>query len=790
MRWILACYLVPLAYGAGWGSHAWTGWDHALQSWGDLRLLPFYYHYFVTEAAALKSLVVVVVMYAPLGILLWARRVSAGGAALLAAMVALAFEFSKLFMAEIHPDPTNLLLAASSVWLLVKALMFGAQHRHRLSRVGARVPHAGDQPALEGLPTLLPPDAGLSGRGLQSQGVSTSSTLLDPRSAWVWVVLLPVIWAAATWPAYSGWVLGIVSTAAAITWWRPAYVLVLIPLAMPVLDFSAWSGRFFFDEFDLLCAACLAVGIARVRPQLLGIKRPTLRTFIFAVFGFSLCLGALKSLIGGWAFDMNSFSHYYSPFNGLRIAKGAVWAWLFLSLYQSLVTARPERARWFHAGLAAGLALTVVVVLWERAAFVALLDFSTAYRVTGPFSVMNKGGAYVECFLATAAAIVAVEMVTCRSRALFWAASVLLAAASYAVFVTYSRNGYAALVSGVAIALISGWRMRALQATSPVRMLIVAVLLGAVGTLVIGGGFARERLATTTQDLETRVAHWHAALDLRDNKLSTQLFGVGLGRFPYTHFWSSLTEPRAAGFALEPGAGNAFLRLGTGATIYIEQIVNPPPGKELQLTMNVRSAIGLPKLSVTLCRKSMLTSDECEQVQIQGIKAPGRWQTQEAKIPPLPAPRNALAALATIKLSIATPASGPAIDVDNVSLRPTGMGNYLTQNGSFEKGMDQWFFVTDLDPPWHIHSLPIALLFDLGWFGLISGMGMVAVALFGGGKALLRRDVAGTASFAGLVAFLVSGSLNTLIDEPRFLWLFLVVGWICARPLRPESPRK
>ena len=70
-----------------------------------------------------------------------------------------------------------------------------------------------------------------------------------------------------------------------------------------------------------------------MRPRLWGAGRPRLQIVAFAAFGVSLCISALMPLTGGWSLDMNSFSHYHSPFNGLRIAKGAMWAWLFLSLY-------------------------------------------------------------------------------------------------------------------------------------------------------------------------------------------------------------------------------------------------------------------------------------------------------------------------------------------------------------------------------------------------------------------------------------------------------------------------
>lgn len=788
LRWLLPVYLVPLVYGSGLGGHAWLGWDRALQSWSELRLLPFYYHYFVSEAEALKSLGRVVVMFSPLAVLMWSRRAHAIGAGLMAAIISLLFEFNKLFMADIHPDPTDVLLAGFSAWLLAKALELATRLGRRASRQDGRMP---GEPVSGYEKDLLSSAGVVRARRADSPDATRSEavharagdewhSMLHARHAWAWAVLVAVLWAAATWPAYSFLVLGVVAAATAASWWRPACVLIVIPMAMPIFDLSAWSGRFFFDEFDLLCSACLAVCIVRVQPRLLRPSRTRLGWLAFAFFGFSLCFSALKTLAGGWAINMNSFSHYYSAYNGLRIVKGALWAWLFMGLYGSLVQSRPARARLFHAGIAAGLALTVVFVLWERAAFVSLLDLSTNYRVTGPFSVMNKGGAYVECFLAAAAAVVAVEMVTCRSRVVFWGASILLLLASYAVLITYSRNGYAALACGVGVALMGGWRWRRRQAMSQVPVLALLCLVGVAGAMVVASGFARARLDNTGADLQTRWSHWNAALGLRDDRLSTDLFGVGLGRFPYTHYWVSRSEPRAASFTLEPGSGNAFLRLGTGTTVYIEQIVNPPAGRELSLTINVRSATSIPSLSVTLCRKSMLTSDECEEAQIKGIRASGVWQTQYASIAPLPAARNLLAMLAPIKLSIATPATGNAVDVDNVSLAIAGTGNYLVSNGSFGKGMDRWFFATDVDPPWHIHSLPVAVLFDQGWAGLAAATAMLVVALAGGVRALRHGQMAGVAALAGLVAFLASGTLNTLIDEPRFLWLLLAMAWLCV----------
>lgn len=766
LLWLLLPYLALVAFASSWFSHAWQGWDHASRSWDELRFLPFYYHYFTTEAAALVSLGSVVVIYAPLAVIAWASMVGAGGAAILAMMAALVFETGKLFLGGIHPDPTNVLLAGASVWLLMKGIAL-LERRLRQAERATTVRPEGDQAPSA---VIAPPAA---------TEWAPARNLSLPDKPWLIVVLIAVAWAGAGWPSYGWLVLGVVAAAAAATWQRPASLLVILPAAMPVLDFAPWSGRFYLDEFDLLCAACLSVAFARESPRIFR-KRVSGRALVFGAMMISLALGALKAWGGSFALDMNSFSSYHSPFNGWRIFKGAIWAWLFVAMYRSLVGRQPALGRLLHAGFAIGLGLTVLVVLWERMAMLSLFDFTTEYRVTGPFSVMNKGGAYIECFLAVASAFVIVEVATCRQRVLFWGASALLALAGYAILVTYSRNGFAALGGALVLGIVAAWRSKRRSLGGMLPALLTIAVVGIVGGMALGGGYASQRLGASAQDLDTRLAHWRAALDMRDDGIVTTLLGAGLGRFPEMHLWQSRTEQRAAAFRLEPGNGNAFLRLAPGAPIYIEQIISPPAGKELELSINVRSASGIPKLALTVCRKTLLTSDECEQVEVTGIKAPGRWQNHYATIPPLPEPTNALAALVPVKLSLVTPASGQVIDVDNVNLRPAGSDHYLIGNSGFGKGMDRWFFATDVDPPWHIHSLPVALLFDLGWLGVAAALAFVGVAVAGGIRALRERQVEGMAAFAGLLAFLISGSLNTLIDEPRFLWLWLVLAWVCG----------
>jgi hypothetical protein len=390
---------------------------------------------------------------------------------------------------------------------------------------------------------------------------------------------------------------------------------------------------------------------------------------------------------------------------------------------------------------------------------------------------------------------------------------VVLAGAGYATMVTYSRNGYAALavvllasllVQGVALLRRrQGWRNGLLGAG-------VAALLLAVALPIALGSYARQRLLQSGQDLAVRQAHWADGLALRDGSGTTALIGMGVGRYPQAHYWRSSEPVRAAsyGLAREPeGSGERrYLRLGQGATLYIEQIIQRPDIGALRLALDWRASAGQPGPQVLLCEKWTLTSLGCAAATAAAAAssaassaavpaasaasaasgaAAGAWQHAEwtldaSQLVARPAPWRA-----PLKLSLLTPEQG-WLDVTAVRLR-TALGDELLANGDFAKGMDHWFFATDKDPPWQLHSLPVAVLFDQGWLGVLAWSALALVSLGSGVLALWRGEALVAAALPALLGFAVSGALNTLIDAPRFLWLLLVLLWLAAARRPPDA---
>ena len=762
---VLALYLPLLLFASGWFRGHWHGLSEAAATWAELRWLPFYYHYYTTEAVALFSLGSVAIMYLPPAVLGWALGAGAGLTLGLVLGLAAVVEAGKLFVAGQRPDPTNLLIAvAISALVLWLGSIAG-----RARTPSAPSVSAGGSPAHRGAGVL----AGFAWLAIPA------------ALAWSWFF-----------PAFPLPLLGLLILCAAAVGWRPVLALAIVPAALPVLDLAPWSGRFFWTEFDLLLAVCLAVAWMRTpAPGPVALRSPAL-TLAFALLGLSLLASTARALLPWPGIDVNSFASYFSAFNALRIVKGALWAWVFVAVFQRLADEGDSRARLFSTGMVLGLAATVTWVLWERLTFVGLFDFSADYRVTGPFSAMHRGGAFIECYLAVASAFALASVFSARLLAWRVLALLVLLGAGYAVLVTYSRNGYAAfavvLVLGVTLQLSEAFRTHRRPASvlsSGLAAVLVVLLVVAVTLPVLGGSFARERLAQTSRDLAVRQAHWADALRLRQDDMATLLFGEGLGRFPQAHYWRSREAQRAGSYALLREGERRFLRLGGGATLYLEQVLPRDPGGVWTLSLDLRSPQPQAALAVALCHKSTLTSMRCVHGAAAGEGAPGSWRRADLRLDTTELQASARPGGPLLKLALLTPGGGPALDVGRLSLKDEG-GAELLVNGDFSEGMDRWFFATDVDPPWHIHSLPLAVWFDQGAFGALAW----SLVLFSCGIAAWRlwreRRAALPAAAVAATAFLVSGSLNTLIDEPRFLMLLLVCLWLGTLASTPPLPSR
>ena len=277
---------------------------------------------------------------------------------------------------------------------------------------------------------------------------------------------------------------------AALAAWRyPCAWPWVVPALLPVVALAPWSGALAFEELDLVVLAMVVGGYAaRHPPAIPGARRAasTLGALLIVAFGTSWALGLWRglddagSLPGGW------LDGYHDPGNAVRVAKSALWAALLLPLWHACLRRSADRAAASLAtGIACGLAMTGLVVVNERVAFTGLTNFSTDYRVTGPFWEMHAGGAALDGYLALALPWVVWLALRARGAWQWLISSVAAGLAYYIALVTFSRAVYLALPLGLAVLVLVQARQEARAKGALLRDtlgLFAAGIIAAVGT--------------------------------------------------------------------------------------------------------------------------------------------------------------------------------------------------------------------------------------------------------------------------------------------------------------------
>lgn len=755
-------YLFALTVLNHWLDAPWMSIQDALNRYAEIRFIPFYYHYYTSEAVALVSLIFQFGLYAPLGVTVWLWYQSKGVSAvtpwfsaMLGMSIAAVMEVGKLFVMGQHPDPTNILIGATAAGschaLLVR--LFSIPSRDSVSRINPTPANKTEASQITYTTTIEAtklPSARLTSLGL----------------------LLGVVWSLIGYPLDGlPLFLLILSALAAVCWRWPGSWLIVVPAALPVLDFSNLTGRLFWSEFDTLLLLILAIAYARARSKVSLILPGRIPLTLFVV---SALISLVVGLLPLAPIDWNAFTHYTSSYHALPAVKGLVFALGFLPLI---------KAEWYRhsgqftarlaLGMTLGLAFELLYVVWQRATYSGLWNFDTDYRITGSFPGMHIGGASIEAYLVLAAPFVWLWAWP-RKRA--WAmlvASGLYALTAYGVMVTFSRGGQAAFVVATLLTLAGflrlTWKTRKPNIPVFLTLLVGLVAAGLVAWPVVSGKFSQSRLVTIQTDIGVRIAHWQDALAIL-SQAGNPIWGAGSGTFPAAFYWYSSAPGRPAGYAFAREGDNVFLRLGGGDSLYFEQVVPVKPGRIYRLQLDVRSSGDSAALKVPLCEKALLYSYTCARKSLKFTSSDSQWQRHEISFhtdgfgPPGSLFQRPVA------LSMFNQDKAVLIDVDNVTLLDTA-GRNLIRNGDFSKGMQRWFFSVDNFWPWHIENNFIHILFEQGWLGLAAFI-MLLISVMASLLNRLARDALALTLFISLTAFMMVGLVNSPIDVPRLAFLF------------------
>ncbi|MEO5698677.1 MAG: hypothetical protein ABIQ60_16270 [Burkholderiaceae bacterium] len=251
--------------------------------------------------------------------------------------------------------------------------------------------------------------------------------------------------------------------------------LFVLPAAVPILNFSPWTGWSIFEEFDLLVLGALAAGLAQLAwsstgnvrlpsqmQRVPGATKTAMRGNAVALVLGGICLFGLwrgAADAGGWSFDW--FGDYSSAANSVRVVKSQIYALALWPLLQDeLRRAMPLAIARFARGMQAGLTVVGLAVLWERTAYPGILEFSDSYRATALFWEMHVGGAAIDGYLALATPFAAWALWSARTRR-GWAAAAGLALLSWhAGLTTFSRGVYLAVAVPLLLLGAAWWRRR------------------------------------------------------------------------------------------------------------------------------------------------------------------------------------------------------------------------------------------------------------------------------------------------------------------------------------------
>ena len=593
--------------------------------------------------------------------------------------------------------------------------------------------------------------------------------------------------------------------------WRPKDLWFLLPALLPLASFTPWTGWWLLDESDLMVLA--AAGGAYLRWSFNTLKTPdSVRsgarwTWWLCVLVLSLLLiGVWRGLddarageawqalfVGLWQFGV--YGDYDLPGNTLRVSKSLLWC---LVLVPVLYRWSNDAPRSLARGVVSGLALVSIVVLWERAAYAGVFDFTEQYRITAWFWEMHVGGGAIDMYLALAMPFAWWAVWTAPPGWRWYVAGALLVLGVYVVLVTYSRGVYFVVASAlIALAALaqrcrfaapehSAWRRRAMAG------LAVVVVAEAMGVM-LGGSFMSGRLAHANEDAYQRLAHWQRGIGLLETP-SEWVLGLGAGRLP-AHYartphgtmpgriaWNTNSDGQTTPLLFGPSNGDA-----KGEIALTHRVSLPSDsGYRVRLQGSVQSPV---QLLIRLCAQHLLYAMQCQMRRPFVYPTPVSGESRVEVLlrgpefstgGPLTRSRGGVLSIAVLGPEPLHLASVELIDAH---------GRQLIKNPDFGSGPRYWSTLAQRNfLPWHMDNVFIELLVERGLFGLLMFGALVigSLILCVRGAVQERKPLALVLGIAIGSALLIGVVVST-IEIPRvslMLWLSLVVSPLVVADLR------
>jgi O-Antigen ligase len=577
---------------------------------------------------------------------------------------------------------------------------------------------------------------------------------------------------------------------AAALWSYPVLWLVAVPALLPVMDVTPWSGRFFFDEFDLLLTTTLTVQWAKpslAAPGLFNRTTQWLITLYYGLYGMSV----LRGLWPFPALDANAFNNYYSHYNALRLAKGWFWALLLLPALRQTLTRYRNAASYWCYGVLLGLTGVIAIAIGERLLFTGLWDFSSDYRIHALFSSMHTGGGHIESYLMLSLPFMA--MLFYKPSAWHWGLGLgLLLGGIYTLLVTFSRGGYISFTLGMMVLVASLMYRQIYHQVFNKRyglaLLLLCLLVVGLGVVGFKGKLIQQRFSLFTEDKAIRSYHWQDAINMMEEDSLTRILGMGVGSYPRTYFWHNNEHVIPATYKIDTDNNNPYLSLRAGDALFMGQYIKIAPNQSYRVQMAIRATAADATLSVALCEKSLLYAIRCQDGVLQP-KLTSTWQVlhinlASGNLGTVPVGLWAGGWPRPLQFSLRNASTnGQLLAIDNIALLDS-QGHTLLANGDFTASTDHWFFGTEKHHPWHVLNIWVHVLFDQGYLGLVVFILLLSLAFVNLIKNLTQHLFAAI-FLSALCGFLLVSWVDSPFDAPRLSLLFsLTLFWALLAPNR------
>ena len=361
--------------------------------------------------------------------------------------------------------------------------------------------------------------------------------------------------------------------------------------------------------------------------------------------------------------------------------------------------------------------------------------------------------------------------------------------AGYALVVTFARTAYAAALLATIVASL-GWAWAAARRDTgaSVSPVLLFVLVGGVVLTGVATPFMAERFQHVLPDLADREGDWQQGLALRDGGLTTALFGMGLGTYPRTVLAHRPDGRFPTNFIVAHDGGYSYLSLSAGLPEYFGQKVIIKPDSHYRLFLPLRSQNDKGKLSVFLCEKLLLYSDNCRSV-VFTPQIIGEWEDFRAEIPTVGLSTHTYFHWFSrpVELSLFDPIEGTTVDIGHIRVFDP-QGYDIIRNGDFSRGTERWYFTDDEHRIWRIKNQYLMSLFEGGILGLVAFALLIGTALTVAVRAIGRGDHMAAPITGSLVAILFSSLFDDLLGVPRLATLIYLIA-LSGLAMAAEQPR-